>query len=72
VGGQNPASSPVLAAGEGLGEGVRVTRGLFGSSARGERLPVGGRAGGQGRWPPRLPAPARGEMGGNKRTRELH
>jgi hypothetical protein len=42
AGGQNPASSPVLAAGEGRGKDLGATGSLFESSVDGERLPVGG------------------------------
>jgi hypothetical protein len=51
-------------AGEGLGKGARVTRVRFGGSDGGEKPPVGGHAGGQGRWPPQLLMPGEGGSGG--------
>jgi hypothetical protein len=46
------------------GKGLWVTSGRFGDSVGARSSREGGHAGGQGRWPPRLPVPARGRLGG--------
>jgi hypothetical protein len=53
-------------AGEGLEEGLGVTRVRFGGSDGGGAAPASGHAGSQGRWPPRLPVS--GEGGSGKTT----
>jgi hypothetical protein len=49
------------------GNGLRVTSGRFGGSVDARSSREGGHAGGPGRWPPRLPVPARGGEVGNAR-----
>jgi hypothetical protein len=66
--GGGPAGIPARARGRSSrgrrGKGLWVTSGWFGDSVGARSSREGGHAGGQGRWPPRLPVRARGRLGG--------
>jgi hypothetical protein len=72
--GADGANSGELVAGlarEGRGKGLWATGARFAGLVGARSGLWGGRAGGQGRWPPRLPVPVRAARGEEERAGEL-